>query len=121
VEPKPVSRHPVQHNTYLLKVPGAGRHWGRALACLGVLTFALVLFLGQKNLFKLLSLYRERAEVAGRIAELKNSNQRLERQIQDLRANPKAVEPIAREELGLVLRNEYVYRFVPPQRQKTGN
>ena len=63
-------------------------------------------------MISLRSLYQERDRAAAEIADLKKTNQKLEQQIGDLRAHPEAVEPIAREELGLVRSRELVYRFV---------
>lgn len=108
-------RRPIHHNTYLLKIPGTGRGWRFLLAGLGLAALAAIFLLGSKNLPKLISLYQERKTLAAQIEDVKNTNQRLERQIHDLRVNPQAVEPIAREELGLAAPGELIYRFVPPR------
>jgi cell division protein FtsB len=89
--------------------------WKLALGLAVVAVLLLVLFTGDKSLVTLLSLYRERTHAAVEIADLKKANQKLEQQIGDLRLHPEAVEPIAREELGLVRSRELVYRFVPAQ------
>jgi len=99
----------------MLKVPGTGRGWRILLAFIGVAGLLLILFAGTKNLPKLMSLHRERKQLTVQIEEAQAMNQRLSRQIQELRVDPRAVEPIAREELGLASSNEWVYRFVQPE------
>jgi cell division protein FtsB len=73
----------------------------------------MVLFAGDKSLVSLLSLYKDRDRLAQELVEVEKTNQRLKDQINELRTHPQAVEPIAREELGLVREGERVYRFVP--------
>jgi cell division protein FtsB len=94
-------------------VPGSGRLWKLALGLGAVGVFLLVLFAGDKSLVSLLDMYKARARAAAEIADLKKTNQKLQQQIGELRTHSEAVEPIAREELGLVRRGELVYRFVP--------
>ncbi len=98
---------------WTLKIPGTGRVWKIVLGLTGVLVFLMVLFAGDKSLLSLLSLYKERDQQALEMADMQKTNQKLKQQIAELRAHPQAVEPIAREELGLVRAGELVYRFIP--------
>lgn len=100
-------------SSWTLKIPGSGRLWKALLGLAAAGVFLMVLFTGNKSLVSLLALYKERAHAAAEISDLKKTNLKLEQQIGDLRAHPEAVEPIAREELGLVRSRELVYRFVP--------
>jgi cell division protein FtsB len=84
-----------------------------ALGLAAVALCLFVLFTGDKSVVSLLALYKQRAQAVTEIADLKKTNQKLQQQIGDLRVHPEAVEPIAREELGLVRSRELVYRFVP--------
>ncbi len=78
-----------------------------------ILLLLLVLLAGDKSIFKVMSLYREQDHLTARLAELKQENKKLQTQISQLKSDPKAVERIAREELGMVRPDEVVYRFVP--------
>jgi cell division protein FtsB len=100
-------------NSWTLKIPGSGRLWKIALGLAAAALCLLVLFTGDKSLVSLLAMYKQRAQAVAEIADLKKTNQKLQQQIGDLRVHPEAVEPIAREELGLVRIRELVYRFVP--------
>lgn len=105
--------HAAPSSRYALKVPGSGRRWGKLLWLGGLATLAAILFIGQKNLPRLISLHQEFARLTAQRDALQVANTRLERQIADLHAHPQAVEPIAREELGLSAKGEKIYRFLP--------
>jgi len=96
------------------RLPGTGRGWKILAGLLSVTLLLLILFAGEKSLFKLISLQREQQHLQISLEKIKAGNLKLSRQIKDLQANPQAVEPIAREELGLVYPGEILYRFVPP-------
>lgn len=95
------------------RVPGTQKFW-RHIVLLGCLTGLLLLvFAGNKNLAYLWSLCRESERLACQLEELKTTNQKLIQQIHDLQKDSKAIEGIAREELGLVQPGETVYRLLP--------
>ncbi len=98
---------------WTFKLPGTGRVWKAVLGLVGALILLMVLFAGDKSLVSLLSLYKDRDRLAQELVEVEKTNLRLKDQINELRTHPQAVEPIAREELGLVRAGERVYRFVP--------
>jgi cell division protein FtsB len=100
---------------YVVKVPGTGRLWQGLLLGLGLSLILALLLTGKKSIFTVISLYREQESLAEQIAELKTENEKLTQQIEDLKTNSKAVERIAREELGMVRGDETVYRFVSPE------
>ncbi len=106
---------------HVVKVPGSSRVWWWILAGGSLLLLLLILLAGDKSIFKVLALYREQDHMTVRLAEVKQENEKLKTQISRLKSDPKAVERIAREELGMVRPDEVVYRFVPPkeaERQK---
>ncbi|MEW6517261.1 MAG: septum formation initiator family protein [candidate division FCPU426 bacterium] len=105
--------HPAR---YTLKVPGTGRLWRWVAFGLGPLLLLALLFWGDKSVLHIWALLREDRNAQRQIETLETKNQRLRGQIGVLRQDPKAVERIAREELGFVKPDEIVYRFVPPQR-----
>jgi cell division protein FtsB len=70
-----------------------------------------VLILEPQGLPRLQGLERELAGVESENAELRRSVDRLRIEVQALREDPAAVERIARDELGMVRRNEVVFQF----------
>lgn len=99
---------------YSLKVPGSGRRWGKLLWLGGLAVLTAILFVGQNNLPRLIALHQDVTRLVAQRDALRAANVRLEHQVCDLKAHPQAVEPIAREELGLALPGEKIYRFLPP-------
>jgi cell division protein FtsB len=53
-----------------------------------------------------------------RLSNLKNSNEELSQQITRLKTDPRALERIARNELGLIKPDEVEYRFVVSRSSK---
>lgn len=103
------------NSRYVFKVPGTGRVWWSVLTGLGVIIILVLLMAGEKSLFTVIALYREQDHLTTQIDEMKDQNKKLAQQIEDLKTDPKAVERIAREELGMVRKDEIVYRFVSPE------
>jgi cell division protein FtsB len=84
----------------------------KAVTLFGVILLIALLvgsLFGDRGLLQLAS-QRERAEVMAReIQEMRDENQRLAREIDALRADPRAIERLAREELGLARPGEKVF------------
>lgn len=84
----------------------------KAVTLFGViLLVALVVgsLFGDRGILQLVS-QRERAEALARqIEEMRAENQRLAQEIEALQADPRAVERLAREELGLARPGEKVF------------
>jgi cell division protein FtsB len=78
-----------------------------AIAVLG----APALMLAPAGLPRLRALSRELGDVEGQNAELRRQIQELRSAVQHLREDPRAVERIARDELGLVRGSEVVFQF----------
>jgi cell division protein FtsB len=97
----------------ILKISGRARGWWPLILLAGAGILLAVLLVGDKNSLKLLALYQERDRMAQSLDTMKNENEKIKEQIQALKTDPKAVEQLAREELGLVKSQEWVYRFVP--------
>ncbi|MBX3189831.1 MAG: septum formation initiator family protein [Labilithrix sp.] len=57
------------------------------------------------------ALEKELSGVQNENAELKRDVAKLRVEVKDLRENPKAVERIARDQLGLVRKSEVVFQF----------
>lgn len=67
--------------------------------------------LSQEGLPRLRTLKAEMRQVEEENAELSEEIRQLQRKVQQLKQDPKAVEHIARDELGLVRNTEVVYQF----------
>lgn len=75
---------------------------------------APALMLSQEGLPRLRTLKAEMEQVEAENAELAENIRQLHLDVENLKRDPKAVERIARDELGLVRNNEVVFQF-PPQ------
>jgi cell division protein FtsB len=82
---------------------------------IAMLSLALIavplLVLGPQGLSRLQALERELDGVEAENAELRRNVAQLRVEVQALRDDPAAVERIARDELGMVRRNEVVFQF----------
>jgi cell division protein FtsB len=86
----------------------------RRKACL---LFSIIVFIalvvgslfGDGGILELVDENQRAAELAQELAELRAENGRLAEQIQALRTSPRAIERLAREELGLAGPGETVY------------
>jgi cell division protein FtsB len=82
---------------------------------IGILGLALVavpvLIFEPEGLPRLRALEHEMAEVDAENAELKRDISKLRVEVKQLRDDPRAVERIARDQLGLVRKSEVVFQF----------
>ncbi len=69
------------------------------------------LFFSKHGLLHLHRLELEKQEVIQRINRLSIENQALMDEIKRLRTDPEYIESVAREELGLVKKNDLIFRF----------
>lgn len=76
----------------------------------GFLLFVLMIasFFGERGLIEIFRTKRRQAALLEKIDRLESRKEKLERDIEELRSNPKAVEKKAREKLGLVKEGEIV-------------
>ena len=80
---------------------------------LGLFLFS-ALFVSQNSFYKVYKAKNEINRLQEKVDTLMIKNERLQRENQELRTNPMAVEKIAREQLGYQKSGEKVYRFLPP-------
>jgi cell division protein FtsB len=76
-----------------------------------VLVMIFFTFFGNKGLLQVYRLRRELKEIEGINTELRQENDKLRAEIDNLRTNKKYIEELARRELGLVKKGEIVYQF----------
>jgi cell division protein FtsB len=68
---------------------------------------------GDRGLVRLFRLRAEHARIVARNAEIETDNARLRKEVQLLREDRRAIEKIAREELGMARPNELVFQIAP--------
>ena len=68
---------------------------------------------GKSSLGKISQLHSNIADQKTHNRQLKNQNQRLKKEINLVRNEPKILEEKARENLGLIKENEIFYRIIP--------
>jgi cell division protein FtsB len=102
-----------------LRLP-APKHWGWTVFIIGILGTGALLGLGQKNIWQLWLMMQEQDRLSAQILTLKHNNGHMAQQIEHLRHDPKAVEPLARQELGMIYPGEWVYRFVSSDKKQPG-
>lgn len=83
---------------------------------IGILVIVFVT--GRKGLIRLMQLKIEESKLKSDIGKLNKNNVRLSEEIEKLQNDPKTIEKIAREELGLVKKGETIYKFVPKKEEK---
>jgi len=95
---------------------------GLMLFCLSLFAgTAILLSLDPRGLVQWREFHREYYELIRKNQALEQDNYLLYQEITRLRNDPKAIEHLAREELGLVRDDELIIYFAPPEEHKEGN
>lgn len=71
----------------------------------------LIAYIFLREASKVYVLNEENKRIAGMIDKLSRDNNELEAKIELLKKDPDYVEKVAREELGMIKKNEKVYKF----------
>ena len=90
------------------------RHQGLAVICsMGALALLLTVLsvFGDQGYFRIRRLARDRVALEEKVREVERDNDRLRRQLQDIKNGRASYELAAREKLGLVKPGEVVYDF----------
>ncbi len=81
----------------------------------GFLVFFVAMFLmtvfGDKGLFTLNTMRGDRDAIASEVRQLEVAQETLKEEIERLKTDSKYIAFIAREELGMIGKNEVIYRF----------
>jgi len=98
------------------------RRVGLLFSCLSLLAgTAILLTVNPRGLFQWRELYREYNELMRKNQALEQDNRLLYQEVTRLRNDPRVIEHLAREELGLVREDELIIYFAPPEENKEGN
>jgi cell division protein FtsB len=95
--------------------------WGRyarTILALALLLLAIHDVFGEHGLLAMRRTQSQMKELRGEIDRLNQENSDLSKQVQALRTDPKAVERIAREEMGLARPGEMIFKL-PDQPQES--
>jgi cell division protein FtsL len=76
-----------------------------------VIVLAILVLVGNKNFWRLVKAYRERASLQQQLQKLEAENKDLQKKIYLLEHDDQAIEKIAREELGMTKAGEVEYRI----------
>ena len=100
-------------SSYATAVPRRERHSTRRIARYLLLFVAWVLVLnalvGERGLLATLTADRQHSELSALIMDLRNENGSLRDEVRRLREEPKAIEEIARRDLGLIRTGERLF------------
>lgn len=95
--------HPLQKRMYVIPA-----------VCLAFILFFTVF--GDKGLLRIYELKQDKNKIEARLADNKEDNEKLKREIVALKSDRRYLESIARKDFGLVRSNEVIYQF--PQENK---
>ena len=88
--------------------PGFRFHWWWVVLLLLLVGFALF---GDRGVLRLFKTYHHRTDLQLKVEQLVAENQRLKESIEALQNDHATIERIARQELGMVRKDEIVYQF----------
>jgi cell division protein FtsB len=97
----------------LARTAGPPRRWWPWLLAAIVIITVVAASTGDHGLVRLYSLRAEHARIVSRSAEIDSDNERLRAEVRLLREDRRAIERIAREELGMARPGERIYQFGP--------
>ena len=77
----------------------------------GLFLFLFVIVFADKGLLDLNRLKKQKANAIVETAKIENENKVLFRKIERIKNDPEYIESIAREELGMIGKDEMIYKF----------
>jgi cell division protein FtsB len=91
------------------------RKWGSSIFLLALLVLVVHDLFGSHGLLAMLRARKEVQALHQEIAQINGENKRLGEEVQALRSDPKLIERIAREEMGLSRPGEFIFKL--PQKK----
>ena len=89
-----------------------------SLVALVLLNILLIIIFGDRGLVEVNRLKGERDQLLEDNHDLKAKNSALRREIERLKSDPAYIEHVARQELGMIGRDEVIVRFNSPEGKK---
>ena len=94
------------------------QRWLRILPWVGLFLLFISGLLGDRGILRLHQLKQEQERLEASIREQEKTKLELTREVRALHGDPKYLEQLARDELGLVRPGEVVYQFPPEDSKK---
>ncbi|HEV8385891.1 MAG TPA: septum formation initiator family protein [Candidatus Acidoferrales bacterium] len=107
--PRPAPRKPAPKQTFL-------QRWGSTIFVLLLMALVAHVLFGEHGFLAMRRAQKEVEKLRQEIARLNEENQKLSGEIQGLKTDPKLIERIAREEMGLAHPGEFIFKL-PPKKQ----
>jgi cell division protein FtsB len=98
----------------VLEPPPFWRRHARLILGMALVALAVHDIFGAHGFLAMRRTQRQIAEITGNIDRLNRENTALADQVQSLKTDPKAIERIAREEMGLARPGEVIIKLPPP-------
>src|SRR5260370_28687787 len=98
------------------KTPPLLRHYGPALLCLLVLVLVVHDIFGDHGYLAMRRTQQEIEKVTKGLDQLNKENSELEQEVRELKTDPRKIEKIARDELGLARPGEVIIKIPRSQR-----
>lgn len=98
-----------------MNLPFQKRMYFIPAGCMAFILFFTVF--GDKGLLRIFELKQDKNKIESRLADSRNDNERLKREIVALKSDRRYLESIARKDFGLVRNNEVIYQFPQVKKQ----
>lgn len=98
-----------------MNLPFQKRMYFIPAGCMAFILFFTVF--GDKGLLRIFELKQDKNRIESRLADSRNDNERLKREIVALKSDRRYLESIARKDFGLVRNNEVIYQFPQVKKQ----
>ena len=85
----------------------------RELLLIGLVLLGLQDIFGTHGVLAMRRSQKEAEQIQTEIKQLNDENRLLEDHVKDLKSDPAAIEKIAREDMGLARRGEYIFKLAP--------
>ncbi len=98
-----------------MNLPFQKRMYFIPAGCMAFILFFTVF--GDKGLLRIFELKQDKNKIESRLADSRNDNEKLKREIVALKSDRRYLESIARKDFGLVRNNEVIYQFPQVKKQ----
>jgi cell division protein FtsB len=93
----------------------------RTIFLIGFMLLALQDIFGTHGVVAMRKSQKEAAQIRQEIKQLNDENRQLDQRVKDLKSDPRAVEEIARQNMGLARPGEYIFKVAPKSPDASGS